>query len=130
MLEGDLDELRRAAHGHPHGHQEPAFEDVLGGHGVAQADVYASITSGPTTALPGASVSYTALFGNNGPDDSNATTRTVTIPGGATVTNLGGGTLTGNVLDFGTVASASGSSASFTYTYTLPNTPTGHQPRE
>lgn len=89
----------------------------------AQADVYASISSGPTAALPGASVTYSALFGNNVPDDAAVATRTVTIPAGATVTNLGGGTLTGNTLDFGTVATAAGASASFTYAYTLPTTP-------
>ena len=88
----------------------------------AQADVYASVTSGPTAAQPGSSVTYSALFGNNGPDDSNSTTRTATIPAGATVTNLGGGTLRGNILDFGTVTSVSGSSATFNYAYTLPNT--------
>ena len=86
----------------------------------AQSDVYASIASGPTTAQPGALVSYSALFGNNGPDDATTATRTVTIPAGATVTNLGGGVLTGNVLDFGTVSSPAGSTASFTYAYTLP----------
>ncbi|WP_375417272.1 beta strand repeat-containing protein [uncultured Hymenobacter sp.] len=89
----------------------------------AQADVYANFTAGPATALPGASASYTAQFGNNGPDNSEATPRSVIIPSGATLTNSGGGTLTGNVLSFGTVASAAGSSASFTYAYTLPTTP-------
>ncbi len=89
----------------------------------AQADVFAQFTAGPTTALPGASATYTVQFGNNGPDASAVTTRRVTIPAGATVTNAGGGTLNGNVLDFGTATVAAGAGQSFTYTYTLPSTP-------
>lgn len=88
----------------------------------AQADVYTAYTAGPTSALPGATVNYTVQFGNNGPENSASTTRTVTIPTGATVTSTGGGTLTGNTLDFGTLVENSGSQTSFTYSYKLPAT--------
>ncbi|GGG38626.1 T9SS type A sorting domain-containing protein [Hymenobacter glacieicola] len=88
-----------------------------------QADVYARFTSGATSALPGSTQTYTVQFGNNGPDNSAVTTRTVTIPAGATVTNTGGGTLSGNTINFGTTAVAAGTSQSFTYSYTLPTAP-------
>jgi uncharacterized repeat protein (TIGR01451 family) len=88
------------------------------------ADVYAQFTAGPTTATAGQNVVYTATFGNNGPDIAATTvTRKVTVPAGATVTSLGGGTQAGNTIDFGNVSSlASGASASFTYAYNLPST--------
>jgi hypothetical protein len=90
----------------------------------SKADVYAQFTAGPTTATAGQNVAYTVVFGNSGPDIAATTvTRRVTIPAGATVTNLGGGTQTGSTISFGNVSSlAAGASASFTYAYNLPNT--------
>ncbi|MBO2012247.1 T9SS type A sorting domain-containing protein [Hymenobacter negativus] len=90
----------------------------------SEADVYAQFTAGPATATASQNVVYTVAFGNNGPDIAATTvTRKVTVPTGATVTNLGGGTLSGNVIDFGNVSSlASGTSSSFTYAYNLPST--------
>jgi uncharacterized repeat protein (TIGR01451 family) len=88
------------------------------------ADVYAQFTAGPTTATAGQNVAYTVVFGNNGPDvPAGTVTRRVTIPAGATVTSLGGGTQSGNTINFGNVTSlASGASSSFTYAYNLPST--------
>ena len=91
----------------------------------AKTDVYAQFTSPttPLTVVAGTSVTYTVLFGSNGPDAAAATTRTVTVPAGATITNSGGGTISGNTIDFGTITSPAGSpSNSFTYTYTAPAT--------
>ncbi|GAB3875074.1 hypothetical protein GCM10028824_29510 [Hymenobacter segetis] len=89
----------------------------------SQADVYAQYTAvpNPTTVVAGSSVSYTVKFGNDG-DASSAVSRVVTLPAGAVVTNNGGGTVTGNTINFGTVALATGASNSFTYTYTVPPT--------
>ncbi|UOQ98730.1 hypothetical protein MUN81_04375 [Hymenobacter sp. 5317J-9] len=89
----------------------------------AQADVYANFTAGPTTGLPSGTNTFTVNFGNSGPESSTTTTRSVTIPAGATVTSTGGGTLVGNTLSFPTIASTSGTNTSFTYSYTLPAVP-------
>ena len=61
-------------------------------------------------------------FGNNGPDAAATNVaRTVTLPTGAVVTSNGGGTVSGNTINFGTVPSlASGASQSFTYAYRVP----------
>jgi uncharacterized repeat protein (TIGR01451 family) len=90
----------------------------------SKADVYAQFTAGPTAATAGQNVAYTVTFGNSGPDIAAGTvTRKVTVPAGATVTSLGGGTQTGNTIDFGNVNSlAVGASTSFTYAYNLPST--------
>ncbi|MDF7814242.1 T9SS type A sorting domain-containing protein [Hymenobacter sp. YC55] len=87
----------------------------------AQADVYARFTSAPNSSVTGQSLTYTAEFGNNGPDASAAgVVRQVTVPTGAVITNAGGGTISGSTITFPTVSIASGTSTSVTYTYTAP----------
>jgi uncharacterized repeat protein (TIGR01451 family) len=50
--------------------------------------------SGPASALPGASLTYTVTTTNNGPSPTiNATTQTVTVPAGQTPTNITNGGL-------------------------------------
>ncbi|UOQ66387.1 T9SS type A sorting domain-containing protein [Hymenobacter volaticus] len=89
----------------------------------AQADVYAQFTAAPDNGATGQSLTYTAQFGNNGPDViATGVIRQVTIPNGATVTNNGGGTVFGNTITFPQVSIASGASTSVTYTYTAPTT--------
>jgi uncharacterized repeat protein (TIGR01451 family) len=87
-------------------------------------DVYTRFTAGPVAANTGGVVSYTVEYGNNGPDEAQQVTRTVTLPVGATnVTGPAGATYnpTTRVIDFGPAAAlASGSSNSFTFGFTVP----------
>ncbi|AII52165.1 hypothetical protein N008_09275 [Hymenobacter sp. APR13] len=93
-------------------------------------DVYTRFTAGPVAANVGNTVSYTVEFGNNGPDEAQQVTRTVTLPAGATnVTGPAGATYnsTTRVIDFGPAATlASGSSNSFTFGFTVPATAGGY----
>ncbi len=90
-------------------------------------DVTVALT-GPQTVSPGQPTgTYTATFTNEGPVTASNVTRTVTLPSGATNVVLpAGATLSGNVIDFGTVATlASGASNSFSFSFTPATTATG-----
>ncbi|MBT9392067.1 DUF11 domain-containing protein [Hymenobacter sp. NST-14] len=89
-------------------------------------DVYTRFTAGPVAANVGNTVSYTVEYGNNGPDEAQQVTRTVTLPAGATNVTLPAGATynsTTRVIDFGPAATlASGSSNAFTFGFTVPTT--------
>ncbi len=89
-------------------------------------DVTVALT-GPQTVTPGQPTgTYTATFTNEGPVTASNVTRTVTLPSGATNVVLpAGATLSGNVIDFGTVAILSGVSNSFSFSFTPATTATG-----
>ncbi|MFN0182137.1 MAG: hypothetical protein ACKVZ0_25310 [Gemmatimonadales bacterium] len=74
--------------------------------------------SGPATASAGNGVSYTVQVSNAGPGVASNVVVTDTLPGGATfVSATGGGTLSGNVVTWPTIASlANGANSSFTVT--------------
>ncbi|GGE98017.1 DUF11 domain-containing protein [Hymenobacter cavernae] len=95
----------------------------------AQADLYARFTGGPTNGATGQSLTYTVQFGNNGPNlAASNVTRQVVVPEGATITNAGGGTISGNTITFPLVETmSSGVNNSFTYTYTAPIIPSGDE---
>lgn len=87
-------------------------------------DVYTRFTAGPTAASVGNTVSYTAEFGNNGPDAAQQVTRVVTLPLGASnVVVPTGATYNAadRTINFGTAASvAAGSPSFFTFSFTVP----------
>ena len=82
--------------------------------------------SGPASALPGATVTYTVQTINNGPALTPSATQTVTLPVGVTATNISGnGIQSGQTITFPAVtnqAAGSGGIVTNTFTVTVPAT--------
>jgi uncharacterized repeat protein (TIGR01451 family) len=101
--------------------------DALG----ASADVSITKTDGVTTAVPGASVTYTIVASNAGPSDAPGNTVADTFPASLTCTwtcvGAGGGTCTasgaGNIND--TANLPAGGSATYTATCSIASSATG-----
>ena len=94
---------------------------------TASYDVVTSL-AGPATALPGSTNTYSVMTTNNGPSTATAaTTQTVTLPAGATATNIsGGGTQAGTVITFPDVSSQpAGADGAVTNSFSLVMPATG-----
>ena len=89
---------------------------------AAQSANLAVTKTGPATVSAGASFSYTVTTTNGGPGAAANVVVTDTLPATATfVSATGGGTLTGNVVTWPTIASlANGATQNFTVTVTAP----------
>ncbi|GAA4347910.1 hypothetical protein GCM10023185_03300 [Hymenobacter saemangeumensis] len=105
-----------------------ATSDPSGGNNVASTSVtiapsYDEVTalSGPATAPPGASITYTVQTINNGPSNTPSATQTVTLPTGVVAANIsGGGTQTGNTITFPAITNqAPGANGTVVNTFTV-----------
>ena len=95
------------------------------------ADVVTAVFGLNTSTTGRATATYAAVFANNGPAAAASVTRTVTLPGGATlttdqlkvITDQGGAYNSGTqVIDFGTIATLDSKAASvFQFGYTAAN---------
>jgi uncharacterized repeat protein (TIGR01451 family) len=106
-----------------------ATSEFSGNLALPITDVTVALT-GPQTVTPGQPTgTYTVTFTNEGPVAASNVTRTVTLPANVNPTTVvlpAGATLTGSVIDFGTVTTLnSGVSNSFSFSFTPAATATG-----
>jgi len=103
---------------------DPSGADNVASTSVTITPSYDEVTtlSGPATAQPGASLTYTVQTINNGPSNTPSATQTVTLPAGVTASNIsGGGTQSGTTITFPAVTNqAPGSVVVNTFTVTMP----------